>query len=231
MTRRPRGGVRWVLAAVVLGALALVAGPWLYIHLVEGEPPAALSATAPTSAAPAICSVEGTWTVGDRSRAGYRVPEVLGGQRTEAVGRTDEVTGRLTVRGSAVTAGSFSVDLASVRSDQDRRDAQFRDRIMDASTYPTAVFSLSEPVELGPLAAGAGTRTVQAVGTLALHGTTGPVTAALTAVRSGDGVEVTGTIAVAFADFGIDNPSFGGFVEVGDDGTVEVQLHLRKTQT
>ncbi len=40
------------------------------------------------------------------------------------------------------------------------------------------------------------------------------------------GVEASGA-PVVFADYGIDNPSFG-FVKTEDHGTIEVLLHLTK---
>lgn len=67
------------------------------------------------------------------SQVGYRVREVLFGQGAEAVGRTQDVTGTITISGSSVTAGSFTADLTTVKSDKSRRDAQFQGRIMDTA--------------------------------------------------------------------------------------------------
>ena len=38
---------------------------------------------------------DGTWVIGSGSAVGYRVVEVLFGQDTEGVGRTDQITGQL----------------------------------------------------------------------------------------------------------------------------------------
>ena len=60
------------------------------------------------------------------SQAGYRVKEVLFGQSVEAVGRTSNVDGALTINGTTVEAAAISIDLASVESGESRRDGQFR---------------------------------------------------------------------------------------------------------
>jgi polyisoprenoid-binding protein YceI len=161
------------------------------------------------------------------SEAGYRVEEVLNGQSNTAVGRTAAVTGGLTATPTKVTKARFTVDLAKVASDQARRDAQFQDRIMQTSQFPTASFTLVDPIKLAELATAAGTRTVEVHGTLALHGRDKDVTAPLTVVRSGATFTVSGQVPVVFTDYGIDNPSFG-FVRTEDHGTIEVLLHLSK---
>ena len=83
--------------------------------------------------------------MGAGSQAGYRVQEVLVGQNATAVGRTSKIWGSLTISGSTVTKGSFTVDMASVVSDQSQRNAHFDGPIMDVSQYPTATLTLSTP--------------------------------------------------------------------------------------
>jgi polyisoprenoid-binding protein YceI len=211
--------------AVVI-ALA-VGGPYVFIHFIEGQAPAALAETRSTAVQPATGTVAGRWQVAQGSEAGYRVDEVLNGQSNTAVGRTTAVTGSVTATPTTVTEAKFTVDLTKVASDQARRDAQFQDRIMQTSQFPTASFTLADPVDLAKLATAAGTRTVDVQGTLALHGTTKDVTTPLTVVRSGATLTISGQVPVVFADYGIDNPSFG-FVRTEDQGTIEVLLHLTK---
>jgi polyisoprenoid-binding protein YceI len=206
-----------------------VGGPYVYIHFVEGPPPAALSASTGTSAAlkPATGSVAGNWQVTQGSQAGYRVNEVLNGQNNVAVGRTTAVTGGLTATPTSVTKATITVDLTKVASDQSMRDGQFEGRIMQTSQYPTATFTLASPIDLAEIATAAGTRTLQVHGTLALHGKTKDVAVSLTVVRSGATLTVSGQIPVLFADYGIDNPSFG-FAQTQNHGTIEVLLHFAK---
>ena len=224
-------------AAVVLVAALAVGIPYVYIHAVEGNQPAPLGLNdAPTATNPVSggttqgsASIAGTWKVTTGSRAGYRVHETLAGQSTTAVGRTSKVTGSLTVRGTSVTAARFSVPVADITSDRSQRDEQFQGRIMDAAQFPTASFQLTKPVALGSVPAVGKQLKADATGELTMHGKSRQVTFPVEAERTSSGLAVTGDIAVRYADYGIDNPSFGGFVSVGDKGTVEFLLVAART--
>ena len=207
--------------------------PFAYIHFFAGGQPAALSLPAAGSSASAASggttvsgggSVVGTWKATTGSQAGYRVSEVLLGQKTTAVGRTSSVAGTMTISGTTLTATTIDVDLRTVKSDKSQRDAQFQGRLMDTATYPTAVFTLTGPVDLAPLPAVGVDRSYTAKGTLSMHGQTHPVVLKLTAERSGAQVEVAGSIQITFATWGIANPSFGSFVTTGNTGTMEYLL-------
>ena len=232
---------------MVLAALA-AAGPFIYIHFFNSTP-AALSlspgnsASTSSSAAPASSTatantaasgaVAGTWTVGTGSVVGYRVNEVLLGQNATAVGRTTSDTGHLTISGSTATAASFSVPMDTIHSDKSQRDAQFDGRIMDVAQYPTGTFTLTSPIDLGPLPAAGAIKSYPAHGQLTLHGTTRAVTFTLTAERSvaksgGAAIEVAGDIPVLFSDYRIQNPSFSGFVTTQDHGLLEFLLVFTK---
>jgi len=226
---RPRHLARWILGAATVVLILGIAGPYVYIHYVQGPAPSLLSASTATSAAvqPATGSVAGNWQVSAGSVAGYRVNEVLNGQATTAVGRTTAVTGSFTAAASEVTKATISVDLTKVASNEPMRDQQFEGRIMQTSQYPTGRFILTTPIDLAGLATAAGTRTVTAHGTMTLHGTTRAATTSLSVMRSGATFTVSAQIPVVFADYGIDNPSFG-FVQTQDHGTIEILLRLGK---
>ena len=218
-------------AAVVLVAVLAVGVPYAYIHFVEGDQPAPLSLADVPSGGPTAdstptdtSSATGTWTVSKGSEAGYRVHETLAGQSTTAVGRTSKVTGLLTVKGSDVTAAKFAVQVADITSDRSQRDEQFSGRIMDAAQFPTATFTLSRPIALGSVPAVGKTFTAKATGRLTMHGKTNSVSFPVEAKRSASSIAVTGDIPVKYGAYDIDNPSFGGFVSVGDSGTVEFLL-------
>ena len=177
-------------------------------------------APAPTDAP---TGVDGTWSATNESTLGYRVKEVLGGVDTEGVGRTNDVTGSLTIDGTTVVATEFSVEVATITSDSSRRDGQFAGRIMDTATHPTATFELTTPIELGTIPADGEQITVEATGDLTLRGTTNSVTFPLTAEYTNGRIGVFGNISVTFADYGIPNPS-NGFAVTGDDGLLEFVL-------
>jgi polyisoprenoid-binding protein YceI len=233
--------LRWLLAAIAGLVVLAAAGPFIYIHFFSGSTPAALSlspaststakgsTSTSTGTATATGPVAGTWAVGSGSVVGYRVNEVLLGQSATAVGRTTSVTGHLTIAGTTVTAGAFSVPMATVHSDKSQRDAQFDGRIMDVSRYPTGTFTLTSPIDLAPLPAGGVIKDYTAHGRLTLHGTTRAVTFTLTAERKGSQIEVSGDIPVLFSDYNIQNPSFAGFVTTQDHGLLEFLLVFNMT--
>ncbi len=154
--------------------------------------------------------------------------ETLAGQANTAVGRTSQVSGSVTATGSSVTSASFAVQLGSVTSDRSQRDQQFDGRIMDVSQYPTGTFVLSRPIPLPSAPALGSGFTATATGNLTLHGTTQQVSFPVSADWTGATLQVTGSFPIAYAAYGIPNPSFGGFVSVGSSGTIEFLLVLTK---
>jgi polyisoprenoid-binding protein YceI len=228
--------------------VALAVGvPFVYIHFIEGKAPAPLSlssvptttvaASATTGASStaasgvlsgAAVSVDGTWKVASGSQAGYRIKETLFGQSNTAVGRTTAVTGTITIAGTTVNAGSFSVDMTKVSSDQSQRDGQFQNRIMRTSTYPTATFSLTQPIQLSTVPADGVQITTNATGNLTMHGATKPVTFPVTARRSGATIQVSGSIPITFADWNISNPS-GGPATTEDHGILEFLINFARS--
>jgi polyisoprenoid-binding protein YceI len=161
-TRRRRTVTLGVTGVAVVVLLAAFLGPYVYIHFIEGPAPSKLelpttpptpSSTTAGSATSTPWSLDGTWNVGAGSMAGYRVQEVLLGQSATAVGRTSKIWGSLTITGATVMKGAFTVNLASVVSDQSQRNARFEGPIMDVSQYPTATLSLTSPINLGAIPA------------------------------------------------------------------------------
>ncbi|MBI2704698.1 MAG: YceI family protein [Actinobacteria bacterium] len=238
--------LRWILGAVALALLLFVGGPYAYLNLFSSEAPAPLSLSAtPSSVASASSaasassggaaqgqaatntSINGTWTIASGSQAGYRVKETLFGQSTEAVGRTSGVIGSVTIADQKVTKADVTVDMKSVTSDKSQRDGQFQSRIMQTSTFPTATFSLTKPIDLSTVPADGTTTNFTATGKLTVHGVTKTVDIPLQAKRDGNTIALSGSYNITFADFDIDNPS-GGPAQVGDTGTLELLVNLSR---
>jgi polyisoprenoid-binding protein YceI len=230
---RMRSWKKWALIGGA-GLIALVVGgPFVYIHFIEGKPPPPLSLASTTSSPAAAQSVAsgkttlaGTWSVASGSQVGYRVKEVLFGQNNTAAGRTDQVTGQMALSDTTVTTAGFTVDMTTVASDQQRRDNQFRGRIMETSRYPTATFTLTKPIVLSSIPADGATATTKATGALTIHGVTKEVTFDISGRRSGGTISVQGSIPVVFAEYNIQNPSFGGVVQTEDHGVMEFLLNF-----
>jgi len=163
------------------------------------------------------------WNVTDASQLGYRVKEILFGVDTEAVGRTNRITGGIVVEDTEVTDGEFVVDVASITSDESRRDGQFRGRIMSTDQFPDATFTLTQPIELGTEPVEGASVSTSATGDLTLHGVTNRVTFELEGRVDNGRIGVLGNIPVVFADYDIPNPSFGG-ISTDDNGLLEFVL-------
>ncbi len=221
----------WFLAgAIALIAVAVVAVPFVYIHFIEADPAPRLTLSTPSStevAGGTRVALAGTWRAGSGSKAQYRVNEVLFGQNNTATGSTSDVTGTVTIAGTTVTATDITVDLTTVKSDEDRRDSQFQGRIMNTAKFPHATFKLTQPIALGADPKDGTPITVPATGDLTLHGATRTVTVNLKAQRTGNSIEVQGTIPIVFADYQIPNPSFAS-ITTEDHGELEVLLELSR---
>jgi polyisoprenoid-binding protein YceI len=236
---RKRRRIWWLLGgAVVLFATGMLAVPYVYIHFIaEKAPPplsfsdrdAAVDATAP-ALAPNVSSAGGSvaeqWSVVAPSTAGYRVNESIAGQKLVAVGRTTSVDGGLTRSGGQVTSVEVNVDLASVASDEARRDQQFRTRIMDVENFPVASFTTQQPISL-PNQSGDQSGTIKVQGTLSMRGVEKEVTVDMKVQQNGSSVEVVGSIPIVFADFEIPNPSIGP-VSTEDNGLIEFSVTFKK---
>ena len=224
--------VRKVVAALIVLALLVVAGPWVYINLIKEDAPDALTLQpAVTTTAGEVQqptnATDGEWAVVADSVVGYRVKEILFGQDTEGVGRTSAVTGSLTITNNEVTSAEFSVDMTSLISDSSRRDRQVNNRILDTATYPTATFALNDPIALTPEALAGSDLTVNTTGTLTLRGVTNSVPVTLVARLVDNVIEVNGTIKIVFAEWQIPDPSISAIV-VEDRGLLEFLIRFSR---
>ncbi len=198
--------------------------------------PAPDGTTAPsTTAAPVSAdSLAGTWTAAEGSIAGYRVREKLAQlpAKSDAVGRTQDVTGSVTIAGTGdvftATAADLTVDVTTLVSDSDRRDGQIKRRGLETDTYPTATFTLTQPVVIPAEALSGSPVTVQATGDMTIHGVTKSVTIPLQTQLTGSQIELVGSLTFPMSDFGIDPPTIAGIVDVESDATLEFQLFLAK---
>jgi polyisoprenoid-binding protein YceI len=246
-TARSRGPLLVVGAIVVVGAIAAAAGLWYLFFRPAGPAPVSLSSLAPAAVADspgtgassgAAAGVGGTWKVdpsigslddGSGTFVGYRVQEQLatvGAQ--EAVGRTSNVTGSITIDGTTVTAGDFTADLTTLQSDEANRDRQLTHQALQTSQFPTATFKLTQPIDLGSVPADGQVVQATATGDLTLHGVTKSVQVPLQARLDGNVITVAGSLPITFADYGIQQPQAIIVLSVEDHGTMEFQLHFTR---
>ncbi|MFH0751232.1 MAG: YceI family protein [Chloroflexota bacterium] len=243
---------RIAVIAVALVAVAAVGGAALYSTFLAGDNVAGLGLDTPeptaTAAAPSASpgaptpgpgtavgagDLAGTWTVAS-GVAGYRVRETFLQQNaeTDAVGRTEGVSGTLTISGEAgnlsLAGASLTVDMTTLKSDKDGRDGQLRGRGIQSDTFPTATFDLATRVAL-PANLPEGDVTLTLPGKLTLHGITKDVEIAAQARLEADGtVVVAGSLPILFADYGIEAPNVAGIIAVQDHGSMEFRVVFAK---
>jgi polyisoprenoid-binding protein YceI len=178
-------------------------------------------------------SLPGTWQIASGSVVGYRVRERLASLSadSDAVGRTNAITGSATIAGSGtaltVSAASFSVDMTTLASDRQMRDNRLRRDGIETDQFTTSTFALTQPVGI-PAAATSGQVDVTLHGDLTLHGVTKSVEMPAKAQLNGSVIQVLGSLDFPFADFSINAPNIGGFVSVEDHGTLEFLVNLAK---
>jgi polyisoprenoid-binding protein YceI len=207
---------------------------------VAGATPSSASASASASMGQggSADGIAGSWKVDPSigsfsdfsgSFVGYRVQEQLATVgATEAVGRTPDVTGSVTVDGTTITAADFTADLTSLHSDESNRDRQLSRQGLETGTYPTATFKLTKPIDLGSVPAEGKAVSVTATGDLTLHGTTKSVDIPIQARLQGGVVTVAGSLPILFSDYGMQPPQAMIVLSVADNGTMEFQLQLTK---
>jgi polyisoprenoid-binding protein YceI len=173
-------------------------------------------------------AVAGTWIVGDESIAGYRVREQLANlpAESDAVGRTSDVTGSITLTGDAsgakLTEATLTVDTTTIASDEGRRDDRLRTEGLETDRFPTATFVLTGTVDIAAAAIDGTPTDLVLVGDLTLHGVTRSVEIPAQAQLADGRIQVAGSITFPLADFDIAAPNVGGFIlSIADEGALE----------
>jgi polyisoprenoid-binding protein YceI len=228
-----------VVAAAIFVVAAIAAGGYgLWYILIGPAGPAAVSEAVPVipagASVPVPATLDGSWQVNQSlgsindfssSWVGYRVQEQLAGVGGHtAVGRTPKVTGSLTLGGSTVSAVSITADLTVLASDDPQRDDQLRRQAIQTDSFPTAIFTLNGPIDLGALPADGKTVAVTATGNLTIHGTSKTVQISLQAQRQGGIIAVAGSLPIVFSDYGFSGPNSFAVVSVNDHGLMELHL-------
>jgi polyisoprenoid-binding protein YceI len=234
-----------VIGAVIV--LLLGAGAF-YWFVIRDTPEKELTLTKPTGttsgqdADPATASLDGTWKVRseDPTRAGLRIKEsfLSGIADHTAVGRTSEVTGSLTLDGTKVAAGSFTVDLGSLEYTDDPPGLDVASRAhamqtagLQTDQFPNTTFKLTQPIDLGQVPKAGETITKDATGELTLHGVTKPVTFSVDAQLINGEIEVATSdpVPIKLADYAITPPVQGPVAKVSDTGSFEFLVRLEKS--
>ncbi len=234
-----------MVAGIAVALILLGAAVWFFYLRSDAPPEVDLgtateqltSTTAPEGSTTTVADdgIAGTWVVDSESGefdfesatgsfAGFRVTEELASiGKTEAVGRTGEVTGEMVIDGTTLSSTEISVNLTELQSDKPRRDDKVLEALM-VKDYPNATFDLTEPVDLGNGAAEGDDLSVEATGNLTIHGVTREVTVELDSQLVDGTAVVVGSIPIKLADYDVETPSAPVVLSVSDDATIEFQL-------
>ena len=164
------------------------------------------------------------------NEARYRVREQLVGKDlpNDAIGVTSGITGRLIVEPSGRVLRDSSrivVNVATLKSDQTRRDGFLRRRTLQSDSFPTVTLVPSTFQGLSSAIPAGASRSFALTGDLTVHGVTRPTTWQVTARANGPAVVGTATTAFTFKDFALDQPRVPVLLSVAD--TIKLEYDFR----
>lgn len=231
------------VAVMVVAIVAAVAWWFLRddapdeVNLADATAQVTPSSTAESPTTPG--DISGTWnvdtTIGEFNYAdstgtfvGFRVDEELAGLGSvTAVGRTPDVSGSLTIDGSTLTAVEITADMTSLTTDDSRRDNKMLNAL-GVDEFPTATFSLTEPIDLGDAGSTGAPFAGTAVGNLTVKGITKSIAMPIEAQVVNGAIVVVGRVEIVFADFDVSVPSAPIVLSAEDRGPLELQLFFTR---
>ncbi|CAN5755084.1 YceI family protein [soil metagenome] len=147
----------------------------------------------------------------------------------DAVGRTAAVSGSITIdaQGAVLRDRSrFTIDMTTLKSDNDRRDNYVRRNTLETDEHPAVVFvpagfrGLNHPLPV------AGELTFQMYGDLTIRGVTRPATWDVTAIVANGRLRGVARTSFTFDDFEMRKPRVASVLSVADDIRLEYSFHL-----
>ena len=166
----------------------------------------------------------------DGNEARYRVREQLMHHDlpNDAVGTTTGITGGISVAESGevdTTTSKITIDVTSLKSDQERRDGYVAHRTLETAQYPTVEF-VPTAVNGVKLPLSSAEQSFDVTGNLTVHGVTKPTTWHVTAKSSGGDITGTGWTKFTFADVQLAQPHVPILLSVADTIRLEYDFHL-----
>ena len=210
------------LVAVVPMLFALAMGPGVKTEGLTAE-----------SAQPASTDIDGEWHVthqradSNTTSVGFTFFEILPSDRRETSGSTQSVEGWATIEQGSVQAGEIVVDMTDVSTDNERRDINVRNKIFHTNEYPTATFSITEPVDVSEVPGDGTPGKVTLAGEMEIRGETRPLSHEFDILRDGDRVIVSGDVDINRNEYGVESPEFVA-AKIDDTGQLNIRLLLTK---
>ena len=184
--------------------------------------------TTQPSAAPLDGGVELTLVSG-ANEARYRVREELANLPApiDAVGKTQQVSGAIVLdkSGKVVPAQSkITINLASLTSDESRRDGFVQRRTLETSQFPNAIFTVTEVTGLPAALPNEGDHTFKLTGDFTIKDVTKPVSWDVTASFSPQEVTGSANTSITFEQFELDKPSVLIVLSLADTLKLEIDF-------
>lgn len=204
-------------------------------------PPTATPLPAPESASSEV-EIRTFTIVSDQSTAAYIVDEeFLGGAlgklgiaagEVDVIGSTQSIEGQLQLNfadlSAALGTNRFTVNLTTLKTDQDRRDNWIQDDGPEFSKFPLAEFvatSLSD----APTSYNEGDEVnFKMSGDLTIREQSQAVTFDVTANLNGDTINGVAITDLKMSDFGIEPPNFANTLTVKDEFQVKVEFTAKE---
>jgi len=169
--------------------------------------------------------------VAEGSVVSYHFREQLAGVKSpdEVSGSSSAITGNLVLApdGSVVTGQSkLSIDLRTLKGNQEMRDAYVQKDILETDKFPTADFVPRRIEGIASPLPQTGQTTFHLIGDLNIHGVTKEVTWNGTAVLSEHGAIIHATTNFVFGAFGLSKPKFVHVLSVDDKIHLEIAINV-----
>lgn len=148
---------------------------------------------------------------------------------SDAILETPDVAGQLVIDGDGVVGpdSKFTVNFKTLKSDDEDRDTDVQDNILETAKFPTGTFVPREFRGLPkPLPAG-GPIKGQLAGDLTVHGVTKPVVFDVDGTLDGPTFKGKGTVDVLLTDFGMEIPSLVVLLRVDNKVHAEVTVNAK----
>lgn len=222
-----------IAGAVALLVVLVIGGWWFFIredaNLATDPRDIPEELSQQTDGAPA--AEAGTFRIiPEESEAAYFVGEELARLPlpSTATGTTNAIQGEfiLTTDSTSLAAGTepqFTVDLTTLRSDESRRDRRVQEAL-ETNLFPFVSFTVSNATGYDPAIPEGEDQALSLTGLLDLHGVEREVTWEVKVRREGAFITALATVTFDFADFAITPPNVAGFVSVGDEVTLQMQI-------
>jgi len=152
--------------------------------------------------------------------------------RVDTVGSTQNIEGQLQIDLNDLSAplgtNRFTVNIATLASNQSRRDNWIRENGPKLNSFPIAEF-VATGVEETPATYSEGNEVqFKMMGDLTIREVTQPVTFDVTAKLEGDTATGVATARLQLTDFGIEPPSFANTLTVANEFMVRVEFTARE---